>query len=63
MKYRGIKDIIYLFNEGDIYMGINDIKYLFNENEDKITHNSSIKDISNVSNIVILMKMKTKIGI
>ena len=44
-------------------MGINDIKYLFNENEDKITHNSNIKDISNISNIVILMKMKTKIGI
>ena len=33
----------YLFKEEDIYNGVNDIKYLFNENEDKITHNSSIK--------------------
>ena len=44
IKYRGIKNIRYLFNEKDIYNGINDIKYLFNENEDKITHNSNIKD-------------------
>ena len=33
-KYKGIKDIRYLFNEKDIYNDINDIKYLFNENED-----------------------------
>ena len=33
-KYKGIKDIRYLFNEEDIYNSINNIKYLFNENED-----------------------------
>ena len=47
-KYKGIKDIRYLFNEEDIYNGINDIKYLFNENEDyydnKITHNDIKRD-------------------
>ena len=43
IKYRGIKDIRYLFNEEDIYNSINDIKYLLKENEDKITHNSNIK--------------------
>ena len=40
-KYKGIKDIKYLFNEEDIYNDINDIQYLFNENEDKITHKES----------------------
>ena len=34
-KYKGIKDIRYLFNEEDICNDINDIKYFFNENEDK----------------------------
>ena len=47
-KYKGIKDIRYLFNEEDIYNGINDIKYLFNENEDyydnKITYNDIKRD-------------------
>ena len=48
-KYKGIKDIRYLFNEEDIYNGINDIKYLFNgtqfnENEDKITHKDIKRD-------------------
>ena len=28
-KYKGIKDITYLFNEEDIYCSINDIKYFF----------------------------------
>ena len=31
-KYKGIKDIRFLYNEEDIYNGINDIKYLFNKN-------------------------------
>ena len=43
IKYRGIKNIRYLFNEEDIDNGINNIKYLFNENEDKITHNLILK--------------------
>ena len=30
-KYKGIKDIRYLFDEKYIYNGINDIQYLFNE--------------------------------
>ena len=29
-KYKCIKDIIYLFNQEDIYNGVNDIKDLFN---------------------------------
>ena len=33
-KYKGIKDIRYLFNEEDIYNDIKDIKYLFNGSED-----------------------------
>ena len=43
IKYKGIKDIRYLFDEEDI----NDIKYLLNEiafNEDKITHKDIKKD-------------------
>ena len=44
-KYRGIKDIRYLFNEEDIYNSINNIKYSFNENEDKLTHNDIKRDI------------------
>ena len=42
-KYKGIKDIRYLFNEEDIY-DINSIKYLPNENEDKITHKDIKRD-------------------
>ena len=48
-KYKGIKDIKYIFNKEDIYNGINDIKYLFNgtafsENEDTITHKDIKRD-------------------
>ena len=43
-KYRGIKDIRYLFNEEDIYNSINNIKYSFDENEDKLTHNDIKRD-------------------
>ena len=34
-KYKGIKDIRYLFNEQDIYNDVNDIKYFFDKNEYK----------------------------
>ena len=33
-----------MFNEEDIYNGANDVKYLFSENEDKVSHNSNIKN-------------------
>ena len=45
-KYKGIKDIRYLFNEENIYSSINNIKYLLSEDkdyyEDNITHKESI---------------------
>ena len=44
-KYKGIKDIRYLFNEEDIYNDINDIKYLFNENEVYYKNKKTRRDI------------------
>ena len=50
-KYKGIKDIRYLFNEEHIYNDINDIEYLFNENEDYYEDKDIKRDTYNAEKI------------